>query len=87
MNALTIRNLDERTQQALRERAAEHGVSVEQEAGEVLKKAILGEQSSSQKRWRLKATMEEILALGHKPGEPVDHKSESDALYDYLDKE
>lgn len=87
MSALTIRNLDESTQQALRERAAEHGVSVEQEAGEVLKRAILREQSSLQKRWRLKATMEEILALGHKPEQPIDHKSESDALYDYLDKE
>ena len=87
MSALTIRNLDESTQQALRERAAEHGVSVEQEAGEVLKRAILRVQSSLQKRWRLKATMEEILALGHKPEQPIDHKSESDALYDYLDKE
>ncbi|MEP9396652.1 hypothetical protein [Mesorhizobium sp. KR2-14] len=82
MSALTIRNLDERTQQALRERAAEHGVSVEQEAGEVLRSAILGEQSSSQKVWRLKASREEILALGRKPERPFDLKAVCDQMWD-----
>jgi len=82
MNTLTIRNLDKHTEQALRERAAEHGVSVEQEAGEVLRLAILGEQSSLQKVWRLKATREEILALGRKPERPFDLKAVCDDMWD-----
>ena len=42
---------------------------------------------SDGREWRLKATMDEILALGVKPDRPIDHKSESDALYDYLEDE
>lgn len=41
MAALTIRNLDEGTKQALRLRAAKHGVSMEQEARTILKMAVL----------------------------------------------
>ncbi len=41
MAALTIRNIDEETKQALRLRAARHGVSMEQEVRTILKMAVL----------------------------------------------
>ena len=40
MAILTIRNLDEATKQALRIRAAQHGVSMEEEARRVLRAAL-----------------------------------------------
>ncbi len=40
--SLTIRNLDEGTKQALRIRAALHGVSMEEEARRILKAALGG---------------------------------------------
>lgn len=40
MAALTIRNLDEATKAALRIRAAQHGVSMEEEARRILKNAL-----------------------------------------------
>ncbi|MBS3650171.1 plasmid stabilization protein [Pseudaminobacter sp. 19-2017] len=45
MAALTIRNLDEETKQALRLRAAKHGVSMEQEVRLILRKEVLSEGS------------------------------------------
>jgi plasmid stability protein len=47
MAALTIRNLDEETKQALRLRAAKHGISMEQEVRSILRKEILSEGSAS----------------------------------------
>ncbi|MEO3386630.1 plasmid stabilization protein [Mesorhizobium sp. CAU 1741] len=41
MAALTIRNIDDETKQALRLRAARHGVSMEQEVRTILKNAVL----------------------------------------------
>ena len=41
MAALTIRNIDDETKQALRLRAARHGVSMEQEVRTILKMAVL----------------------------------------------
>lgn len=43
MATLTIRNLDDSVKQALRERAARHGVSMEEEARIVLRQGMLGE--------------------------------------------
>ena len=40
MPALTIRNVDETTKTALRVRAAEHGVSMEEEARRILREAL-----------------------------------------------
>lgn len=40
MANLTIRNLDEATKQALRVRAAQHGVSMEEEARRILRSAL-----------------------------------------------
>lgn len=44
MANLTIRNLDAATKKALRVRAAQHGVSMEEEARRILKSAICGAQ-------------------------------------------
>lgn len=41
MSTLTIRNVDEEVKQALRLRAARHGVSMEQEVRTILKMVIL----------------------------------------------
>ena len=46
MATLTIRNLDDETKQALRFRAARHGVSMEQEARLILKKTVLSDGES-----------------------------------------
>ena len=46
MAALTIRNLDDETKQALRLRAARHGVSMEQEARVILKRGVHAEGDS-----------------------------------------
>ena len=46
MAALTIRNLDEATKQALRLRAARKSVSMEQEARNILRDAVLTGQQS-----------------------------------------
>jgi plasmid stability protein len=40
MASITIRNLDEATKQALRVRAAEHGLSMEAEARRILREAV-----------------------------------------------
>jgi plasmid stability protein len=40
MANLTIRNVDDRTKQTLRVRAARHGVSMEEEARRILKEAL-----------------------------------------------
>lgn len=92
MGTLTIRNLDDAVKTELRKRAAERGVSMEQEARDRLRQSLHSDRSVASpdltgRRWRLKATFEEILALGRKPEQPIDHKAESDALYDYLDKQ
>jgi len=88
MGTLTIRNLDDAVKMELRKRAAERGVSMEQEARDRLRQSLRSDQPAapdSERRWRLKATVDDILALGRKPERPIDHKAESDALYDYLD--
>lgn len=41
MAALTIRNVDDSTKTALRVRAAQHGVSMEEEARRILRDALL----------------------------------------------
>jgi plasmid stability protein len=48
MGTLTIRNLDDRVKQELRKRAAEHGVSMEEEARTILRDAVTtGDRSAS----------------------------------------
>jgi plasmid stability protein len=93
MGSLTVRKVDDEVMRDLRISAASRGVSMEQEARDRLRRPLTqGAAETHQvadsegKRWLLKATKEELLALGRKPDKPIDHKAESDALYDYLDE-
>lgn len=93
MGSLTVRKVDDEVMRDLRISAASRGVSMEQEARDRLRRPLTqgGPEThepadSGGKRWLLKATKEELLALGRKPDKPIDHKAESDALYDYLDE-
>ncbi|MBL8577926.1 MAG: hypothetical protein JNK47_11920 [Mesorhizobium sp.] len=93
MGNVTVRKLDDEVIRDLRISAARRGVSMEQEARDRLRQPLVRKNEAEaakedgKPRWRLKASMEELLALGRKLEKPVDHKAESDALYDYLDKE
>lgn len=75
MGTLTIRNLDDDVKRELRRRAAERGVSMEQEARDRLTESV-GLRKSR------KATVEEILALGRKPDKPFDLKKLTDEMWD-----
>lgn len=75
MSTLTIRNLDPAVKQALRQRAAARGVSMEQEARDVLARTVTG---TAKRRINIDA----VLALGQKPAQPFDLKKLSDELWD-----
>lgn len=98
MASLTVRNLDDEDKRGLRIRAASHGVSMEEEARRIIRHALReaeGEKGvktadhpePEKKQWHLKASLDEILALGLISYEPFDQKAAFDALYDYLDEE
>jgi plasmid stability protein len=67
MASLIIRNLDETTKQALRLRAARHGVSMEEEARRILKSVLEGTQVpkrlGSHLRERFRAVASEAFEL------------------------
>jgi antitoxin FitA len=75
VGTLTIRNLDDRLKQALRERAARRGVSMEQEMREVITKGTARPR-------RRESILEELRLLGAKPSEPFDQKKISDEMWD-----
>ncbi|TWG92434.1 plasmid stability protein [Mesorhizobium sp. J18] len=75
MGTLTIRNLDDTVKKELRKRAAEHGVSMEQEARNLLAESL----GLSKRR---KVPVEKILELGIKPETPFDLKKVSDEMWD-----
>src|SRR3954463_6659313 len=81
MGTITIRNIEDDVKQALRRRAAEHGVSMEQEVRTILRTAARPEESPKG-AWRLKASKEEIVALGQKPERPLDLKALTDQVWD-----
>lgn len=92
MATVTVRKLDDEIVRDLRRSAAERGVSMEQEARDRLRQPLTRRESQlsdgeDRPEWRLKASLDDILALGIKPDEPIDHKSESDLLYAYLDEQ
>jgi phosphopantothenoylcysteine decarboxylase/phosphopantothenate--cysteine ligase len=74
MGTLTIRNLDDGVKRELRKRAAERGVSMEQEARDALACEIAVEQK------RRKPLAEELRKLAVTPEEPFDQKKVSDEL-------
>lgn len=94
MGNLTVRKVDDEVMRDLRISAARRGVSMEQEARDRLRRPLTqttetsGRVTSDGNIWRLKATKEELLAIGRKlPNVEFDQKEESDRLYDYLDEE
>jgi plasmid stability protein len=86
MGTLTIRNVDDDVNRILRRRVAEHGVSMEQEIRTILRAATRPDEPQ-RGGWRLKASKEEILALGQEPERPFDQKQVSDEPYAYLDEQ
>lgn len=74
MATLTIRNLDDHVKQALREQAARHGVSMEEEVRTLLAKAV----GSGKHR----ITAADIMQFARKPDTPFDQKAVTDAMWD-----
>ena len=66
MSTITVRNLDDSVKQVLRERAAARGVSMEQEVRDALREAAIPKTKTADSTWRLKASRDEILALGRR---------------------
>lgn len=79
MGTLTIRNLDDDVKRELRKRAAARGVSMEQEARDIIAQNVSGVLKP-----RRKATLEDIMRLSRKPDAPFDMKQAQDELWDYL---
>ncbi len=77
MGALTIRNIDDDVKRALRKRAAEHGVSMEQEARDALRRDL-----GLAQRKRRKPLLEELDAVGVTPTQPFDLKRVSDEMWE-----
>ena len=77
MSALTIRNLDDDVKRALRKRAAERGVSMEQDARDALRRDL-----GLAQRVRRKPLLAELDALGIQPSEPFDLKEVSDQMWE-----
>lgn len=91
MGSVTVRKLDDEVIRDLRLSAARRGVSMEQEARDRLRRPLQASgpglsDEATRSGWHLKASIEDLLDLGRKPENPIDHKAESDALYDYLDR-
>jgi len=90
MATVTVRKLDDEIILDLRRSAAERGVSMEQEARDRLKHPLPRHEAAKlepngKPQWHLKASLEEILAIGRRlPHVEFDQKEESDRLYDYL---
>ncbi|WP_157019312.1 FitA-like ribbon-helix-helix domain-containing protein [Mesorhizobium xinjiangense] len=79
MGTLTIRNLDDDVKQALRERAAVRGVSMEEEARRTLASSITAEAAGEKRR---RPRLEVLRELAVKPKEPFDLKKISDEMWD-----
>lgn len=79
MGTLTIRNLDDDVKQRLRERAAARGVSMEQEARDLITRDV-----SNDSVMPHKVSFEEIMSLSRKPDTPIDAKRAQDEVWDYL---
>ncbi|MER8439410.1 hypothetical protein NKH36_28545 [Mesorhizobium sp. M1312] len=84
MGTLTIRNLDDDLKQKLRERAARHGVSMEQEARNLLLKDV----AVAKERDGDFVTAEEILEYGRRLQRvDFDQKKFTDDLWSFIEEE
>lgn len=81
MGTLTVRNIDDRLKKKLRERAARRGMSMESSVRAVLQ-AARSVPTAITRSWRLKASLEDLLALSNKPEKSVDLKALSDRMWD-----
>jgi plasmid stability protein len=79
MATLTIRNVEDAVKRRLQRRAAARGVSMEEQARELIASAVQANRPT--------LSVEEILALGMKPEKDFDQKQISDELYSYLETE
>jgi plasmid stability protein len=73
---LMIRNLPDDIKRELRKRAANRGVSTEQEARDTLARSVLAPAG------RRKPSIEAMSKLGKKPERPFDLKKVSDEMWD-----
>lgn len=79
MGTLTIRNLDDDVKQELRTRAAARGVSMEQEARDVITRDV-----RNGNRRLLNVSFDDIMSLSRKPATPIDSKRAQDEVWNYL---
>lgn len=87
MGILTVRDIDCRVKQKLRQRAAARGVSLEQGVRRILTRSVdrAGKLSPSKRK---ELTVDEILAFGNRLAEVrFDQKEEFDELWSYLEEE
>ncbi|MEP9386517.1 hypothetical protein [Mesorhizobium sp. KR9-304] len=77
MATLMIRNLSDDIKRELRRRAADRGVSMEQEARDALARGVAAPAGRRQK-----SILEDLRKLGIKPAEPYDLKRVSDEMWD-----
>ena len=82
MATLTIRNFDDDLSRELHRRAAERGVSIEQEAQSILARELMPASHVVEE-----VSLEELLALGRKPEEPFDQKKITDELWSYIEEQ
>lgn len=76
MATLTIRDLDEDVKRKLRLRAAEHGVSMEEEARRLLAEAV------ERKQPRKRFTADDLKRFARKPEVAFDQKQVTDEMWD-----
>lgn len=76
MATMMIRNLPEELKRELRRRAADRGVSMEQEARDALARGMAAPAG------RRKPSMEALSRLGRKPDQPFDLKKVSDGMWE-----
>ena len=93
MATLTIRNLDDSVKQALRERAARHGVSMEEEARVLLRRSVSMTADGEHSRENAETFYDRVMALRKKYGAfdleipPRTGMADERTVFDWLDEE
>lgn len=84
MASLTIRNIDDGLKQKLRIRAAEHGVSMEEEARRLIQRAVEMPSSGQRSEPEAATIFARLAALGRAPERPFDQKAVADELWNFI---
>lgn len=88
MATLTIRNLDDSVKQALRERAARHGVSMEEEARVLLRAGLSGSGEVRESLWdRVSRLREKYGTADLKIPERTELAGEREVFADWQDRQ